>query len=63
LQRGNRLTEKQCYRSEVRVARAVEVTDFFILLGATCGIVHVAQMVFALDVVLVVADQLILWEF
>lgn len=42
------------------MAGAVELADLFVLLWAARGIVHVAQVVFARDVVLVVADELVL---
>jgi hypothetical protein len=41
------------------MAGAIQVADKFILFGAARGIVHIPQVVFPLDVVLVVADELV----
>lgn len=42
------------------MAGAVKLADLLVLFWAARGIVHIAQVVFALDVVLVVTDELVL---
>jgi hypothetical protein len=55
-----RLSEKQSHSSQVSVAGTIQLADLLVLLGAASCVVHVAQVVLTLDVVLVVFDQLIL---
>lgn len=54
-----RLAEEEGYGAQVCVPGAVELADLLVLFGAAGGIMHVPQVVFALDIVLVVADELV----
>lgn len=60
LQGRDGLPEQQRQRAQVRVPGNVELGQALVLLGAARRVVHVAQVVLALDVVLVVPDQLVL---
>lgn len=59
LQGGNRLTEQEGQRAKVCVSGDVQGAKLLVLLLASGGVVHVAEVVFALDVVLVGADELV----
>ena len=51
-----RLSEQKSNCSQICVAGTVELADLLVIFSAAGCIVHIAQMVLALDVVLVVAD-------
>lgn len=63
LQRGNRLAEEKSEGSQVCMAGAIQIAYVFVdFLAARC-VVHVAKVVFAFDIVLMVTDELVfVWE-
>lgn len=63
LQSCNGLAEKQSDSSQVGMAGAVQIADSSVLVCTAGCVVHVAEMVFAFGVVLVIADELVfVWE-
>lgn len=58
LQGGHWLPEEQCDCSQIRVTGTIQASNFLVFLGAASCIVHVAQMVFSTDIILVIANQL-----
>lgn len=59
LQSSNWLPEEQCDTAEVSVSWRVQLADFTIQLRRAGGVVHVAEMILALDIVLVLLDELV----
>ena len=53
------MAEEERHGTQVGVARSVQISDQLVLLRRPSGIMHITQMILALDVVLVIADQLI----
>lgn len=60
LQPTHGLAEEQGDGAQVRMAGDVQLADLLVLVAGARGVVHVPQVVLAADVVLVVADQLVL---
>lgn len=59
LQRTHRLSEQQRYAAQVRMAGAVQLAHFLVVLGAARCVVHVPQVVLALVVVEMVTYELV----
>ena len=59
LQSGNGLAEEKCDASKISVTWRVKLADLRVELRRASSVVHVSEMIFSLDVVLVVFDQLI----
>lgn len=60
LEGGDGLAEEEGEGAEVSVPGDVQVGDLLVVLEIACCVVHVPQVVFALDVVQVVLDKLLL---
>lgn len=57
------LAEKKSHCSQVCMTGTVQIADFLVLFWTAGCVVHVAEVIFALGVVLMVADQLVfVWE-
>ena len=59
LKSRDRLPEQERHTPQIRMAGGVQLADLSILLGTAGGVVHIAQVVFTLDVVLVASDELV----
>ena len=63
LQSCNGLAEEQSDCSQIGMAGTVQIADSLVLLCTAGCVVHVAEMVFTFDIVLVIADELVfVWE-
>lgn len=63
LQCGNWLAEEKRDGSQVCMTRAIQIAYVFVDFLATRGVVHVTEVVFAFDVVLMVMGELVfVWE-
>lgn len=59
LQSSDWLPEKQRDTSEISVSWRVELADLTVQLRRAGGVVHIAEMILALDIVLVLLDELV----
>lgn len=57
---GHRLSEKQGHSAQVCMPGTVKITDFLVLFRSSSCVVHVPKVIFTADVILMIADELIL---
>jgi hypothetical protein len=63
LQRRDRLSVQKGYRPKVCMARRVKISNSMILFDTPGGVMHVPHMILALDVILMLTDELVfVWE-
>ena len=63
LKTGNGLTEEESPASEIGMATSDEFAKFGVLFGGEPVVLHVAKVIFTLDLVLVTTGEIVLWKF